>query len=85
MADYTTSNLGYIGDANTDGNVMGRSATDKQAFFGATPVVQQTGATLVTTTGIVTGGVFSTSALSVAFVQAVAAIQTALKNLGLTT
>ena len=85
MADYTTSNLAYVGDANTDGNVMGRSATDKSSFFGATPVVQQTGTALVTTTGVVTGGVFSTSTLSIQFVQAVAAIQTALKNLGLTT
>lgn len=85
MADYTTSNVEYIGDEGSDGAICGAASTSKRGFFGATPVVQQTGTTLVTTTGIVTGGVFSTSALSVAFVQAVAAIQTALKNLGLTT
>lgn len=81
----TTSNLKYVGDYNTEGQCLGRAAADKVAFFGSTPVVQQTGSTLVTTTGIVTGGVFSTSTLSIQFVQAVAAIQTALKNLGLTT
>lgn len=29
-------------DARTDGTRVGQSATDKLAFFGATPVVQQT-------------------------------------------
>lgn len=43
----------YIGDNNPAGVCIGLSATEKVAFFGATPVVQQTGiadATNTTTT-----------------------------------
>lgn len=31
----------YLGDNGPDGTVLGKSATEKVAFFGATPVVQQ--------------------------------------------
>jgi len=37
-----TSNKGYANPSNTDGFVMGQSATDPIAFHGATPVAKQT-------------------------------------------
>lgn len=33
--------LKQLSDANTDGNVFGQSASDKVAFYGATPVSQR--------------------------------------------
>jgi hypothetical protein len=53
-----------------DGWVCGQSASDKGAFFGATPVVQQTTAT--TATDLTTA------------IAAVNALKLALDNLGLT-
>ena len=72
---------------NPDGILIGATPTDVVGFFGATPVAQQTGDTLIVTTGMNTGtsGIFTTTTLSQAFIQAVIDIQTALKNLGLTT
>jgi hypothetical protein len=70
-----------------DGIVIGNASTELVGFFGAAPVVQQTGATTVTTTGMASGtsGIYTTTTLNAAFITAVAGIQTALKNLGLTT
>ena len=72
---------------NPDGVLIGNTASDVVGFFGATPVAQQTGSTKVTTTGMNTGtsGLYSTTTLNDAFITAVAGIQTALQNLGLTT
>jgi len=83
----TTSLKKQISDQNDDGIVIGKASTDVVGFFGATPVAQQTGDTLITTTGMNSGtsGIFTTTTLSQAFIQAVIDIQTALKNLGLTT
>lgn len=39
-----------LSDGNTDGTVVGQSATDKVSFFGADPVVQQTAVTSATAT-----------------------------------
>ena len=70
-----------------DGIVIGNTASEVVAFFGATPVAQQTGNTVVNTTGMASGtsGIYTTTTLNAAFITAVANIQTALKNLGLTT
>lgn len=59
-----------LSDGNTDGTVVGQSATDKVSFFGATPVVQQTAVSSATAT--------ATSAMT-----AVNAVITRLRNLGL--
>lgn len=50
MASSTTvSNIKYIGDAGSDGTVMGRSATDLIGFYGATPVARRAAAAQATT------------------------------------
>lgn len=59
-----------LSDGNTDGTIVGQSATDKVSFFGATPVVQQTAVTSATAT--------ATSAAAT-----VNAILTRLRTLGL--
>lgn len=33
----------YLGDGRSDGVIIGRSATDKVAFLGSTPVAQRSG------------------------------------------
>jgi len=68
MAEYL-----QLSDGRDDGVKLGKSATDKVGFFGATPVVQQTMTALTTTSSTVA------SSVSVA----VAEIQTLLSNLGL--
>lgn len=85
MADYTTSNLAYVGDANTEGNTFGRKAADLISFFGATPVVQQTvSAVTITTVAVSTGGyMFATSSQAAQFLTTINQLVTALKNLGL--
>ena len=86
MAVSTSAdNYTYIG-ATSDGVYVGPTTSAKLAFYGTAPIAQQaTTATDITTTGVVTGGVFSTSTLSINFVTAVAEIQAALKALGLIT
>lgn len=79
----TTSQLKQLSDGNPDGTCLGQSPSDLVGHFGATPVAQQSVGAVIPTTGVVTGGVFSTSTLTIAFVQQVAAIVQALKNLGL--
>lgn len=65
MADYQ-----YVTNGQDDGVVIGRTATEKVGFFGATPVVQQT----------ITLGAGTTTTLLAADV---AAIKAALVTLGL--
>ena len=60
----------YIGLNGPDGMCLGKSATEKVAFFGTTPVVQQTTSTTATD---------AAGALA-----AVNVLKTALDNLGLT-
>lgn len=40
----TTSNPLTLGDNNTDGVILGGSATKKIGFYGTTPIVQRAGA-----------------------------------------
>jgi len=68
MADYEQA-----GARNPDGIKVGGASTDKVGFFGATPVVRQAAATDFTAGD-------STNTLG----AAVNALNTALKNLGLT-
>ena len=68
-----------ISDNCPDGALIGNASTSKVGFFGATPVVRQTSATVVTlsTTG-------NTAADSTAMRDAINTIRTDLVNLGLT-
>jgi len=89
----------YLTDKNDDGSVIGQDATEKVAFWGATPVVQQTyTGTAVTAIGtttisqVATSGkwAFATSTAAAALVTRVgqlqvdlAAVLSALDTLGL--
>lgn len=87
MTTTTTTQLKQLSDYNPNGTLLGQAAADKVAFFGATPVVQQAVGTVIATTVAVstTSAIwgFSTSTQANALITAVAAIQTALANLGL--
>ena len=70
-----------------DGAQMGRTTTDKIAFYGTTPIVQQTlsAASTYTVTSNTTSTVgFTTLADAQAIVAQVSSITQVLKNLGLT-
>lgn len=86
MADYTSTNLKYEGDKNTEGLEIGRATSDLLGFYGATPVTAQSvGTAVATTVAISTGTIwgFATSTQANNLTVQVAAIVTALKNLGL--
>lgn len=74
-----------LSDLDSDGTVLGQSASDKIAFFGATPVVQQTHVAAVSTTAATTTSPwgFSTSTQADAIVSLVNQCRTALVNTGL--
>lgn len=79
MAEYR-----YLTNGNDDGTIIGKTSSEPLGFFGATPVTRQSLTyTTFATTGIVTGGVFSTSTLSIAFVNAVSELLELCANLGL--
>ena len=59
----------YIGYNSDDGCIIGKSATEKVGFYGATPVVQRATATTNTTTNVVTSASYGT--LQVAQMQEV--------------
>lgn len=59
----------YIGYNSDDGCIIGKSATEKVGFYGATPVVQRATATTHTTTNVVTSASYGT--LQVAQMQEV--------------
>jgi hypothetical protein len=50
MANSNASGIQYLSDKGSDGTVLGRSATDKIAFHGSTPVVQASAPTTAETT-----------------------------------
>lgn len=75
MAAQDYEQLSYNGAA---GCQIGKSATEKVGFYGATPVVQRATATTHTTTNVVTSASFGT--LQVAQIQE---IQNTLIALGL--
>jgi len=69
------------------GAQVGKSATEKVAFFGAVPVVQQTctaiGTTTISQVGTTGKWAFATSTAASAFVARVIALQDRLDTLGL--
>jgi hypothetical protein len=78
----------YIANGGPDGTVIGTTSSDLIAFFGATPVVQQSSAALATIaiTSATSGGFgFTTSAQAMALVDQVKAITSVLKTFGLLT
>lgn len=74
-------------DNNDDGSNIGQDTSDKIAFYGDTPIVQQTGNAVVTTPASAAAGSlgfgFSTSQEVTELVTLVNAMKTALDNLGL--
>lgn len=86
MQTETTSNKRYS-PLSPDGNVTGQSTTDKQSFYGVTPVVQPTAAAqaAVTTTAATTTTPwgFSTSTQADAIVTLVNRLRADLVTLGL--
>lgn len=84
----TPSQIEYIGGNNTDGVCVGYATTDKVAFFGNTPVVQQTGSAAVITSSATSATLafgFASAAQADAIVSLVNAMRTALVNFGLIT
>lgn len=84
------TNIKELSDANPDGTRLGQSATDKIAFFGATPVAQQGGTALAVSsaayTAITGSGAYGWTYTQAMELQNMArACATALTNLGLTT
>lgn len=75
-----------IGGQTPDGMTLGKAATNKISFFGASPVVQQATATAPATTAATTTTPwgFATSTQANALVTLSVALKTALDNLGLT-
>ena len=67
------ANVYQVTDNCPDGAEIGKAASNKLGFFGATPVIQQTAATA-----------FSAGDSTNTMGAAINAINTALKNLGLT-
>ena len=68
-----------VSDNCPDGCLIGNAAASKVGFFGATPVVQQTSATVVVLSTTDCGGAADATALR----DAVNTIRTDLVNLGL--
>jgi hypothetical protein len=80
MAEYK-----QLSDGRPDGVQLGKSATDKIAFFGGTPVVQQTTVTAVATTGATSTSPFGfTEAQANAIIAGINGLKLALDNLDLT-
>lgn len=81
MPDYN-----HIHDGNSDGTLVGNSASDKVGFYGVTPVVQAATFTSVATTAATSttnAYGYTTAAQADAIVTAVNAIITALENIGI--
>ena len=77
----------YYGDGRPDGSVFIRTATEKGAFFGATPVVQPSGAAqaVACAAALATGTVygFATVAAASTVINLLNTIRTDLITLGL--
>lgn len=65
-------------------SLVGLTTTDKIAFYGVTPVSQQSALVAVSTSAGVTGAVGFTTTQAAAIITAVNSLITVLKNLGLT-
>ena len=81
------TNIKELGDAGPGGTRLGKAATELVSFYGATPIVQPTVVTTLSTSVPVssTSGVFgfATSAQAIALTAAVNSIMDKLKALGL--
>ncbi len=81
-----TSNVKQLSDGNSNGTVLGQSATDLISFYGASPVVQNAAVTSVTTTAATSttnAYGYTTAAQADAIVTAVNAIIAGLALQGL--
>lgn len=59
-----------LSDGNSDGTVLGQDTTDKVAFYGTTPVVQQ----VCTSSAALTAGETTPADIAAAFVELYAAL-----------
>jgi hypothetical protein len=78
----------YIGGNSPDGSSFGLTSSEKISFFGATPVVRQSGAALATIaiTSATAGGFgTTTSAQFMSIVDQLNAVTSVLKTFGLLT
>lgn len=74
----------YLGTGNDDGVVIGRSATDKVAFYNKTPVAQAATLTAPAATAATNSTPYGYSqAQADAIVTWIRAADTALKNIGI--
>ena len=74
MAEYN-----YIGDGSPDGSIHGRTISEKQAFYGTTPITQRAGAAQATSlVGTASSADFNTDAKA-----ALIEVMNTLTNLGL--
>ena len=80
MANYC-----YLGDNNSDGTILGKTAASLVGFFAATPVAQQTAPSALGTTAVTSSSPYgyATTTQGNAVATAVNLITTALTNLGL--
>ena len=74
-------------DGNPEGQVYGQDSSDKQGFYGATPIVQPSvtaiGTTTISQVGTTGKWAFATSTAAIAFVARVRSLQDKLDALGL--
>jgi hypothetical protein len=85
VTDFGNGGIERIGEGAPSGSSFGIAATDKISFYGATPVVQQTGglsAADATTVAVTTGGYMFANSTQAASIIACAK---AMQKLGLTT
>ena len=83
-SSYGSGGIEQVGEDGPSGMCMGKATTSKLSFYGAAPVVQQTGAITAgdaTTIAVTTGGyMFATSTQAAAVIACAIAMQ----KLGLT-
>lgn len=73
-----------LSDKNPDGTSLGQSATDLISFYGATPIVQRSGATQVAITNSAAGTFgFTSAAEKTAWFDLIAEMRVVLVNTGL--
>ena len=79
----------YLGDYAADGQCLGRAATDKISFYGATPIVRPTVSNTAVTTALITTTTnnygFANTTQGTDLCTIVNQIRTALTNLGIVT
>ena len=86
MANTNAAGVEYIGNGNSSGTSLGKSATELVSAYGVTPVVQADNITAVATTAATSTSPwgFAGSTQANAIVTAINSINTAIQNFGIT-